>query len=102
MASAEQLLNEAQYAFQSISSGESPDNRRNASRAKSLCKKIIRKFATTSEAAEAHAILRRLGEEVYSSNLSIEHRHTDPVTHHTAPTPKPLIRPSHDVESVPS
>jgi hypothetical protein len=36
MANAEQLLNEAQYAFQSVSYGESRDNKRNASRAKSL------------------------------------------------------------------
>jgi hypothetical protein len=87
MASAEQLLNEAQYAFQSISSGQSPDNNRNASRASSLCKKIIRKFPTTSYAAEAHAILRRLGEEAYSSHIAVEHRHIVPSKHHTAPTP---------------
>lgn len=93
MASAEQLLNEAQYAFQSISSGESPGNRRNASRASSLCKKIIRKFPASSYAAEAHAILRRLGEEAYSSHLSAAHRHISPSEHHAAPTPKPLTRP---------
>jgi len=86
MASAEQLLNEAQYAFQSISSGQSPDNKRNASRATSLCKKIIRKFPTTSYAAEAHAILQRLGEEAYTSHIAIEHRHTTQAEHHTAPT----------------
>ncbi len=96
MASAEQLLNEAQYAFQSISSGQSPDNNRNASRASSLCKKIIRKFPTSSYAAEAHAILRRLGEEAYTSHLGVEHRHTTQAKHHTAPTlmpkPKPQAR----------
>lgn len=94
MASAEQLLNEAQYAFQSISSGESPDNKRNASRAVSLCKKIIRKFPASSYTAEAHAILRRLGEEAYMSNLSVAHRHIAPSEHHTAPTQKPLTRPA--------
>ena len=101
MASAEQLLNEAQYAFLSISSGQSPGNKRNASRATSLCKKIIRKFPTTSYAAEAHAILRRLGEEAYSSHLGAEHRHTTQAEHHTTPTlmpkSKPLARPTrHD------
>jgi len=101
MASAEQLLNEAQYAFQSVSSGESPDNQRNASRAKSLCNKIIRKFPTGTEAAEAHAILRRLGDEAYTSHLSIEHRHTTPSEHHTAPMPKPPARPTRDDETVP-
>jgi len=95
MASAEQLLNEAQYAFQSVSSGESPDNQRNASRARSLCNKIIRKFPTGTEAAEAHAILRRLGDEAYTSHLSIEHRHITPSEHHTSPTPKPQARPTH-------
>jgi hypothetical protein len=75
MASAEQLLNDAQYAFQSISAGETGENDRNASRAKSLCKKIIRKHPTSTEAVEAQAILKRLGEEAYLSNLAAEHRH---------------------------
>ncbi|NOR36063.1 MAG: hypothetical protein GQ577_04885 [Woeseiaceae bacterium] len=107
MAGAEQLLNEAQYAFQSISSGQSPDNKRNASRASSLCKKIIRKFPTSSYAAEAHAILRRLGEEAYSSHLGVEHRHTTQAKHHTAPTPmpksksKPLVSSTRYDEMVP-
>ena len=101
MASAEQLLNDAQYAFQSVSYGESNDNRRNASRAKSLCKKIIRKFPTSSEATEALAILKRLGEEAYSSQLNIEHRHTDPITHHTAPTSRPQTRPTRNDVTVP-
>ena len=76
MASVEQLLNEAQYAFQRINSGESKDNRRNTSRARSLCRKIIRKFPTSTEADSAHAILRRLGDEAYSSNLRSQHRHS--------------------------
>lgn len=103
MASAEHLLNEAQYAFLSISSGQSPDNKRNASRATSLCKKIIRKFPTSSYTAEAHAILRRLGEEAYSSHIAIEHRHIAPSEHHTAPTPKPKpqARPTRHDETVP-
>ena len=87
MASAEQLLNEAQYAFQSINSGESRDNRRNASRASSLCRKIIRKYPTSTEAASAHAILRRLGDEAYVSNLSSRHRHSAEHTAHEVPSP---------------
>jgi len=87
MASAEQLLNEAQYAFQSISSGESRDNRRNASRANSLCKKIIRKFPTSSEAVSAHGILRRLGDEAYTSNLDSQHQHSAEHTFYEAPSP---------------
>ena len=76
MASVEQLLNEAQYAFQRISSGESQYNRRNASRARSLCRKIIRKFPTSTEAYSANAILKRLGDEAYSSSLGSQHRHS--------------------------
>jgi len=87
MASAEQLLNEAQYAFHSINSGESRDNRRNASRAKSLCRKIIRKFPTSTEAAAAHGILRRLGDEAYTSNLDAQHRHSTEHTFYEAPSP---------------
>ena len=101
MASAEQLLNEAQYAFQSVGYGESRDNKRNASRAASLCKKIIRKFPTSSYAAEAHAILRRLGEEAYTSHLRVEHRHIAPSEHHTAPTAKLQTRPTRDDVTVP-
>ncbi len=87
MASAEQLLNEAQYAFQSINSGESQDNRRNASRAKSLCKKIIRKFPTSTEAVSAHGILKRLGDEAYLSSLSSQHRHSAKHVPHQVPSP---------------
>jgi len=89
MASAEQLLNEAQYAFQSISAGESRDNRRNASRAKSLCRKIIQKFPTSTEAVSAHGILKRLGEEAFTSRLSSQHQHSDEHTFHEAPLPVP-------------
>jgi len=76
MASAEQLLNEAQYAFSSINSGDSADNRRNAARANSLCRKIIRKFPTSTEAASALAILKRLGDEAFTSKLKAQHRHS--------------------------
>jgi hypothetical protein len=87
MASAEQLLNEAQYAFQNISSGESKDNRRNASRARSLCRKIIRKFPTSTEADSAHAILKRLGDEAYTSRLDPQHRDSAKHTFNEVPSP---------------
>lgn len=76
MDSAEKYLNEAQYAFTSINSGESRENRRNAARAKSLCNKIIRKFPASTEAASAHAILRRMGDEAYTSKMAVQHRHS--------------------------
>ena len=82
MATAEQLLNEAQYAFANISFGESLANTRHAARAKSLSRKIIRKFPATMEAQEARAILRRLGEEAYTSEMPIRHRHVTQTEHH--------------------
>jgi len=82
MASAEHLLHEAQYAFASISSDGSRDNKRSMSRAKSLCQKIIRKYPGTMEAAEAVAILRRLGEVAYVSNIRGRHRHVTQAQHH--------------------
>jgi len=100
MANAEQLLNEAQYAFQSVSVGQSRDNERNASRARSICKKIIRRFPTTTEAAEAHAILRRLGDEAYSSKMSVVHRHIPQAEHHTPATPRSQVNLTHSDETV--
>lgn len=82
VASAEKLLHEAQFAFQSISFGESFSNKRNRMKAKSLSKKIIRKYPGTMQASEAHAILRRLGEEAYTSKLSVQHRHISQDQHH--------------------
>ena len=83
MATAEQMLNEAQYAFANITFGESLANARHAARAKSLARKIIRKFPATMEASEAHAILRRLGEEAYTSEMEVRHRHVTQAEHHT-------------------
>lgn len=87
MASVEKLLNEAQYAFQRINSGKSRDNRRNASRARSLCRKIIRRFPTTTEADSALSLLKRLGDEAYSSNLGSLHRHSAEHVSREAPSP---------------
>ena len=101
MASAEKLLHEAQYAFQSISFGVSRDNTRNAARAKSLCMKIIRKYPTTMEAGEAHAILRRLGEEAYTSKIEQQHRHESQAAHHGRPPPVTTPSSRSDLRIVP-
>lgn len=82
MASAERLLNEAHYAFASITYGESLANTRHAARAKSLCQKILRRYPESMEAREALAILRRLGEESYVSTLPDQHRHMTRASHH--------------------
>lgn len=104
MATAEQLLHEAQYAFNNIGYDDSRDSRRNARRAKSLCRKIIRRYPTGMEAAEAHAMLRRLGEEAYSSRIAVEHRHAPPSTHHKPPqvsaAPEQQRQTTGDVETI--
>jgi len=87
MASAEHLLHEAQYAFNCITFGESRENSRNAARAESLCRKIIRKYPDSMEAGESHAILRRLGEEAYTSKMRSRHRHIEQSEHHRTSAP---------------
>lgn len=86
MATAEKLLHEAYFAFNNISYGETPGNKRNKRRTTSLCRKILRKYPGTMEAAEAHALLMRLGEEAYTSQLSAQHQHITQTSHH-APRP---------------
>ena len=96
MASAEKLLHDAQYAFASITYGESRANKRNRARATSLCRKIMRKYPGSMEAAEALSILRRLGEESYLSELPVRHRHITEARHHGETRPQagmPLARP---------
>lgn len=89
MASPDQLLHEAQYAFLSISAGESRENKRNAARARSLSRKIIRNHPASMEAKEALAILRRLGDEAYVSAMGSRHRHITEEEHHQSPSPAP-------------
>ena len=84
MATAEKLLHEASFAFNSISYGDTPGNKRNIRRTSRLCHKILRKFPGTMEAAEAHALLMRLGEEAYTSQLTRQHQHITQAQHHAA------------------
>ena len=88
MASAEKLLNEAQYALNGVGPGGTRDDRRNASRAKRLSRKIIRKYPTSTEAAQAHSILRRLGEEAFQSQMPLVHRHAEHSESHRTPEPQ--------------
>ena len=75
MANAGELLREAQYAYQNVSHGDSPDNRKKTARAKSVARKIIRKFPTSSEADQARQILERLDPKsmVQSKKHETEH-----------------------------
>ena len=63
MASADEIIREAQYAFRNISHG-STDARKYRARAKEYAQRVIRKYPTSIEASQARAILRQLGEYV--------------------------------------
>jgi hypothetical protein len=52
-----------------------------------LSLKIIRKYPASMEASEAHALLRRLGEEAYSSKMGTQHQHQPQSVHHSKPRP---------------
>ena len=83
MADAGELLREAQYTFHNVSHGESPDNRRNTARAKSLAHKIIRKFPTSAEADQARQILDRLDPDSATPSRQREPEHPfDQRDHH--------------------
>lgn len=75
MASADELMREAQYAFQNISFGDSPDNRKNSARALSLATKVLRKYPSSPEATVARSILWRLGDEAYVKKFNEQHIH---------------------------
>ena len=59
MASAEELIREAQYAFRNISHG-STDDKKYRARARKYAKRVIRKYPTSMEASQARSILGRL------------------------------------------
>lgn len=71
--SAEELLREAQYKFLCISYGDTPENRKNASRATNLAKKIIRRYPTSKEAPQANDLLISLGNEHYAAQFKKQH-----------------------------
>lgn len=74
MANADELLRDAQYAFQSISFGDTRENRRNSARAESLAQKIIKKFPDSIEARQARSILDKLQGRTHSPRF--EHHHS--------------------------
>jgi hypothetical protein len=76
MADAGELIRDAQYAFHNITHGESRGNRKNTSRAKTLARKIIRKFPNSVEAGQAQQILDRLEPDsvTYATQKVLEHR----------------------------
>jgi hypothetical protein len=102
VASAEKLLLEAEFAFRNISPG-STDERKFTARAKRYASKLVRKYPGSSEAEQAHNILRHLGVGYSSvkSRLSTSRPasrnphadHTREAPHrHELKTPKPSKR----------
>jgi len=63
VASADELIREAQYAFRNISHG-STDERKYRARAKKYAKQVIRKYPVSIEAVQARTILSQLNVEV--------------------------------------
>lgn len=76
MASAEEILRDAQYAFHNISAGDSITNRRNIRRAKSLAMKLLRKYPGTKEASFAHSMMLRFGDASYGTHIEKMRNHS--------------------------
>lgn len=81
MPDANELLREAQYAFQNVSHG-STDSKKHAAEAKSLARRILRKYPDSREVAAARSILEQLGERVPAPKAQDQHVHTTPVEQH--------------------
>ncbi len=74
MASAEELLRDAQHAFQNITPG-SADEKKYTARAKKLAHRIVRKYPASIEAEQARAVLRSLG-EMLAISKSVDRAHS--------------------------
>ena len=81
MADADHLLREAQYALQNVSHG-STDSKKHAAKAKSLARRIIRKYPDSQEVSSARSILEQLGERVQAPEFQDQHVHATPVGQH--------------------
>jgi hypothetical protein len=75
LADADELLRDAQYAFQNVSHA-SMDSKKFASRAGSLARRIIRKYPASPEAAAARSILEGLGERLPKPTAQFQHVHS--------------------------
>jgi hypothetical protein len=69
---ADELLLEAQYAFQNVSHGAT-DSKKYAAKAKSFSRRILRKYPDSQEATAARSILEKLGERVSAIKVSEQH-----------------------------
>jgi hypothetical protein len=90
VASAGELIREAQHAFMNISPGSS-DERKYTARAKKYANRVIRKYPASSEATQARQILARLGVIQMPARVRVSpHKsHTPEPSHqHDLRTPK--------------
>jgi hypothetical protein len=71
---ADELLREAQYAFQNVSHGAT-DSKKYAAKAKSFSRRILRKYPDSQEAIAARSILEKLGERVSAPKAVEQHVH---------------------------
>ena len=81
MSDASELLREAQYALQNVSYG-STDSKKHAAEAKSLARRIIRKYPDSREVAAAWSILEQLGERVPAPTAQDQQVHAASVEHY--------------------
>jgi hypothetical protein len=81
LSDANELLLEAQFALQNVGYG-STDSKKYAAEAKSLARRIIRKYPDSREVAAARSILEQLGERVPVPKIQDQHVHTTPVEQH--------------------
>ncbi len=97
MSSTEEMLREAQHAFQNISPG-SADEKKYSARAKRLALRIIRKSPDSIEGTQARMILFRLGDRPFiSATRNSVHKPHAGVTEHT---PHPARNESGDANFV--
>lgn len=84
MASAEELIREAYFAFQNISPGAT-DEKQQRARAKKFATRILRQYPVSIEARQARSILAQLKGEDVSASFVETHSHTNEIPPLTTP-----------------
>ncbi len=88
MASADELIREAQHAFQNVSPGAT-DERKNIARAKNYATQVVRRFPDSAEASQAREILRHFDISYAPANPTVSGRPLATVVNHSSPA-RPL------------
>ena len=74
LSDAAEMLRAAQYEFQNVSPG-AMDSKKHSAKAKSLARRIIRKFPDSHEATASRSILKNLGERVSEPKAKYQNIH---------------------------